>query len=58
MQTPVELEVTVLVPSPVVATVAVKPPPKTPLAGMLEIVGVVGVALVTVKVWAVPSAAV
>ena len=44
MQTPVELEVTVLAPSPLVATVAVKPPPKMPLAGRLEIDGVEGVA--------------
>src|ERR1039458_2116876 len=46
----VELEVTVLAQSPVVLTVAVKPPPVVPLAGRLLIDGVVGVAWPTVRV--------
>ena len=57
MQTPVEFEVTDLVPSPVVATVAVKPPPEVPLEGRFEIDGVLGVAWPTLKVWGLPSAA-
>ena len=42
VQTDEVLEVTVLVPSPVVETVAVKPPPTAPVrgAGMLEMDGV------------------
>jgi hypothetical protein len=39
VQTEVELEVTEVVPSPVVSTVAVNPPPTVPLAGRLEMVG-------------------
>ena len=53
----VELDVTDLVPSPVVATVAVKPPPLVPLEGRFEIDGVLGVAGPTEKVWGLPSAA-
>jgi hypothetical protein len=55
-QTPRELEVTVLTPSPVVITVAVKPkPPKVALVGIFEIVGVVGVSCPTENVCALPE---
>ena len=56
MHTDGEFEVTDLVPSPVVATVAVNPPPNVPLAGRFEIDGVDGAARLTLNVWAVPSA--
>ena len=49
MQTPVEFDVTDLTPSPVVLTVAVKPPPKVPLLGRFEIDGVLGVPFDTVS---------
>jgi hypothetical protein len=42
VQTPVEFDVTEVVPSPVVLTVAVMPPPMAPEAGRFEMVGVVG----------------
>ena len=57
MQTLGVLEVTEVTPSLLVTTLAVKLPPKTGLAGMFEIVGVVGVAWPTVKLSGVPSAA-
>ena len=57
MQTAVELEVTDLVPSPVVSTVAVNRSPKALLDGRLEMVGVVGTARSTAKVCGRPSAA-
>ena len=59
VQTDEVLEVTVLVPSPVVETVAVKPPPTAPVrgAGMLEMDGVLAAPwLITMEDWATPSA--
>ena len=49
--------VTDVVPPPVADTVGVKEPPKVAEAGRLVMVGVVGVALAMVKLWADPSAA-
>ena len=49
--------VTLLVPSPVVDTVGVNEPPVTAEAGMLVIVGVLGVAWPTVTLCGEPSAA-
>ena len=56
VQTAVELEVTETVPSPVVSTVAVNPP-MVAFDGRLEMVGVLGTARSTAKVWGFPSAA-
>ncbi|MBV8080973.1 MAG: hypothetical protein JO186_11445 [Actinobacteria bacterium] len=50
VQTPVELDVIEIVPSPFVPTVAVKLPPNTPLDGRFEIAIDVGVARPTAKV--------
>ncbi len=56
MQTPLELEVTNLTPSPVVTlTVATKPPPKVPPVGRLLMVGEVDGALATVAVVSEPE---
>ena len=55
MQTPAEFDVTDVAPSPVVLTVAVKPPPLIALAGRFEMDGVLGAALPTEKVWGFPS---
>jgi hypothetical protein len=52
VHTPVEFEVTDVVPSPVVLTVAVKPPPNVPLAGRFEMEGALGAALVMVTLLA------
>ena len=57
MQTAVESEVTDLAPFPVVTTVAVNRPPKTPFDGRLEMAGVVGVSRPTSKVCGLPSLA-
>jgi len=51
------LEVTEVTPSLLVLRVAVKPPPKTGLDGMFEIVGDIGVARPTAKLTGPPSAA-
>jgi hypothetical protein len=56
MQTLVELEVTDLVPSPLVLTRALNLPPTVPLGGRFEIVGIRGVARPTLNAWAVPAA--
>ena len=50
-------EVTEVAPSPSVATLAVKFPPKAGLTGMFETVGGDGVARPTVTFWELPSAA-
>ena len=50
-------EVTEVLPSPVVATVAVKLPPKEPDDGKLEMAGGVGVATLIAKLCGLPFAA-
>ena len=50
-------EVTEGAPSLLVLVPCLKLPPKTGLAGMFEMVGVVGVAWPTVRLWGLPSAA-
>jgi hypothetical protein len=50
VHTLVELEVTDLVPSPLVLTVALNLPPTVPLEGRFEMVGVLGVARPTLRV--------
>src|SRR5580700_3379543 len=47
VQTAVEFDVTETVPSPVVDTAAVKPPPYVPLAGRSEMAGALGVSKLT-----------
>jgi hypothetical protein len=56
VHTLVELEVTDLMPSPLVLTVALNLPPTVPVEGRFEMVGVLGVACPTLNVWAVPAA--
>jgi hypothetical protein len=58
VQTLVELEVTDLVPSPLVLTTALNLPPTMPLEGRFEMVGIRGVARLTLNACAVPMAGV
>jgi hypothetical protein len=50
LHTPVELEVTDLMPSPLVLTVALNLPLTVPVEGRFEMVGILGVARPTLKV--------
>jgi hypothetical protein len=56
VQTLVELEVTDLVPSPLVLTTALNLPPTVPLEGRFVMVGILGVARTTLNAWSVPTA--